>query len=112
MSQMLLDNVSESREDHIAHLADILLREGKIVSDQMPREISRTDVLQYVADVIPDKAVDLMEYFVNSWGDEEGELDIEAHAKALELTVSVTNEYLDAVLTDNQCDLMQWGPAQ
>ena len=112
MSQRLLPDVSASREDHIAHLADILLREGEIVADEQPKRITRKDLIQYVADNVPDRAVDIFELFADSWADEEGEADIEAHAKALELTVSVANKFLTVTFADHQCDLMQWGPAQ
>lgn len=120
MTQMILGHEPRSAEEWTSHLAEILLKEGRIVSDQRPFQLNKDLAVEWFYDNYAEKIDHSLGH--NQWDDDtgcgdDGEAGVGFHDHYLKLTIeSAENMILmlccdcpDSEIVDQ---LSKWGVEQ
>jgi len=108
MSQRPLTPEPATSEEYYYYLADTILEEGSITSDNQPLVITRDSAINFFDDFNAESLRTGLLF--KSWEDEESENEIKFMEHALELTRSSTVEMLKLHIEEDK--LRSWGPEQ
>jgi len=120
MSQMLLGHEQRSAEEWVSHLAEILLKEGRIVSDERPFQLNKDLAVEWFNNNYAERIDNTLGH--KQWDEDDGcgddgEAGVSFHDHYLRLTVESAENFILMMCgncpdSDLVNQLSKWGPEQ
>ncbi len=120
MTQMLLAEEPRSAEEWVSYLAEILLKEGRIVSDERPFHLTKDQAVEWFNENYAARIDNSLGH--SQWDDDtgcgdDGEAGVSFHDHYLQLTIESAENMImmlccDCLDSSVVGQLSKWGPEQ